>query len=60
MGHWETQKVWVEDDEDDLDDYEYDEEQAYLDDLAEVQDCRCGAKRIGSNGRLAYVADCCC
>jgi hypothetical protein len=60
-GHYEPVMAWVEDDDEDeeyLD--EYLEEQQELSDLAEVEDCRCGAKRIGSDGRLSYVADCCC
>lgn len=39
---------------------EYDEEQEQIRDEIEAEDCHCGAKRIGSNGRLVMVADCCC
>lgn len=58
-GHYEPVMEWVEDWEDEMLD-DYDEEQERLRDEMEAEDCHCGAKRIGSNGRLTYVADCCC
>jgi hypothetical protein len=47
-------------DDDDDNYYECDDDDRYLADLDEVANCKCGAKKFGSDGRLTYVADCCC
>lgn len=49
-----------------IDDFEDEMLDEYLDDqellqaAVEVEDCHCGAKRLGNDGQVCLVADCCC